>query len=199
MRRHAFITLLGSAAAAWPLAARAQEPERLRRIGALMGFAESDPEQGARTTAFLHRLQELGWTDGRNIRIDYRHSDGETDRMRAHAKELVALATDLILAQTNGALAALREATSRVPIVFVQVSDPVGSGFVESLARPRGNLTGFTNFEPEMGEKWIEVLRRLRTASRAWQFCSTPTSRLTQRMPHSCGRRSGRRPYSGRR
>jgi putative tryptophan/tyrosine transport system substrate-binding protein len=159
MKRREFITLLCGAAAAWPLAARAQQGERMRHIGALMGFAENDPEQRARTAAFLQRLQELGWTDGRNIRIDYRHSDGETDRMRAHAKELLALAPDLILAQTNGVLAALRQATSSVPIVFVQVSDPVGSGFVESLARPGGNLTGFTNFEPDMGGKWIQALK----------------------------------------
>jgi putative ABC transport system substrate-binding protein len=135
----------------------------MQRIGALMGFAESDPEQRTRTAALLRRLQELGWTDGRNIRIDYRHTDGESDRMRIHAKELVALSPDLILAQTNGALAALRQATSSVPIVFVQVSDPVGSGFVESLARPGGNLTGFTNFEPEMGGKWIEALKETAT------------------------------------
>jgi putative ABC transport system substrate-binding protein len=159
LQRRQFITLLGGAAAGWPLAAHAQQGERIRRVGVLMGFAESDPEQRVRTAAFLKRLQELGWTDGRNMRIDYRHGDGETDRMRAHAKELVALAPDLILVQSNGALAALREATSRVPIVFVQVSDPVGSGFVESLARPGGNLTGFTNFEPEMGGKWIEALK----------------------------------------
>jgi putative tryptophan/tyrosine transport system substrate-binding protein len=157
MNRREFITLLGGATA-WPLVARAQA-ERMRRIGVLMRFAESDPEQRARTAAFLKRLQELGWTDGRNIRIDYRHSEGETDRMSAHAKELVALAPDLILVQSNGALAALREATSRVSIVFVQVSDPVGGGFVKSLARPGGNLTGFTNFEPEMGGKWIEALK----------------------------------------
>jgi putative ABC transport system substrate-binding protein len=159
MRRREFITLLGGAAA-WPLAARARQGERMRRIGVLLGFAESDPEQGARTAAFLKRLQELGWTESRNIRIDYRHTDGEIDRIRTHAKELVALAPDVILAQTNVALAALRQATRSLPIVFVQVSDPVGSGFVESLARPGGNLTGFTNFEPEMGGKWIEALKQ---------------------------------------
>jgi putative ABC transport system substrate-binding protein len=159
MRRREFITLIGGAAACWPLAARAQQPERMRRIGALIGFAENDPEQRARNTAFLNRLEELGWKDGRNLRIDYRFSEGDPERMRAHARELVALSPDLILVQTNPALTALRQTTSTVPCVFVQVSDPVGSGFVKSLARPGGNLTGFTNFEPEMGGKWLEVLK----------------------------------------
>jgi putative tryptophan/tyrosine transport system substrate-binding protein len=158
MRRREFITLLGGATATWPLAARAQQPDRTRRIGALIGFAEGDQEQRARTAAFLNRLRELGWTDGRNIQIDYRYTDGDTDRMRVAANELVALSPDLILAQTNPVLAALRQATSSVPIVFVQVSDPVGGGFVASLARPGGNMTGFTNFEPEMGGKWLETL-----------------------------------------
>jgi putative ABC transport system substrate-binding protein len=159
MRRREFITLIGGAAACWPLAARAQQPERMRRIGALIGFAENDPEQRARNTAFLNRLEELGWKDGRNLRIDYRFSEGDPERMRAHARELVALSPDLILVQTNPALTALRQTTSTVPCVFVQVSDPVGSGFVKSLAHPGGNLTGFTNFEPEMGGKWLEVLK----------------------------------------
>jgi ABC-type uncharacterized transport system substrate-binding protein len=158
MKRREFIALLGGAAATWPLAAPAQQPDRARRIGVLIGFAEGDREQRARTAAFLNRLQELGWTDGRNIRIDYRYTNAETERMRVSADELVALSPDLILAQTNPVLAALRQATSSVPIVFVQVSDPVGGGFVASLARPGGNMTGFTNFEPEMGGKWLETL-----------------------------------------
>ena len=158
MRRREFITLLGGATATWPLAARAQQPDRTRRIGALIGFAEGDQEQRARTDAFLNRLRELGWTEGRNIQIDYRYTDGNTDRMRGAANELVALSPDLILAQTNPVLAALRQATSSVPIVFVQVSDPVGGGFIANLARPGGNMTGFTNFEPEMGGKWLETL-----------------------------------------
>jgi putative ABC transport system substrate-binding protein len=159
MKRREFITLLGGAAAAWPLGAQAQQPERMRRIGVLMGFAHGDPEQRARTAAFLNGLQELGWMDGRNIQIHYRATDGDTDRMRVYAKELVALSPHLIVAQTNPALVALRQATSTMPIVFVQVSDPVGSGFVSSLAHPGGNLTGFTNFEPEMGGKWLEALK----------------------------------------
>jgi putative tryptophan/tyrosine transport system substrate-binding protein len=158
MRRRDFIAALGGAAA-WPMVARAQQPERMRRIGALIVFAENDPEQRARNTAFLNRLEELGWKDGRNLRIDYRFSEGDPERMLAHARELVALSPDLILVQANTALTALRQTTSTVPCVFVQVSDPVGSGFVKSLAHPGGNLTGFTNFEPEMGGKWLEVLK----------------------------------------
>jgi ABC-type uncharacterized transport system substrate-binding protein len=158
LRRREFVALLGGTAAAWPLAARAQQTDRARRIGALIGFAEGDQEQRVRTTAFLNRLQELGWMDGRNIRIDYRYTDADAERMRVSADELVALSPDLILAQTNPVLAALRQATSNLPIVFVQISDPVGGGFVASLARPGGNMTGFTNFEPEMGGKWLETL-----------------------------------------
>jgi len=156
--RREFITVLGGSAAAWPLAARAQQPERMRRIGVLIGFAEDDHEQRARTAAFLKRLQELGWTDGRNLRIDYRYTDGDTERMRAFANQLVGLSPDLVLAQTNPGLAALRQATVSMPIVFVQVSDPIGGGFVANLARPGGNVTGFTNFEPEIGGKWLETL-----------------------------------------
>ena len=159
MRRREFLSLVGGTVVVWPLTARAQQPERMRRIGALIVFAENDPEQRARNTAFLNRLEGLGWKDGRNLRIDYRFSEGDPERMRAHARELVALSPDLILVQTNPALTALRQTTSTVPCVFVQVSDPVGSGFVKSLAHPGGNLTGFTNFEPEMGGKWLEVLK----------------------------------------
>ena len=160
MRRREFLAALSSAAAATsPFAVRAQQPERMRRIGALIALAENDPEQRARNTAFLNRLEELGWKDGRNLRIDYRFSEGDPERMRAHARELVALSPDLILVQGNPALTALRQTTSTVPCVFVQVSDPVDSGFVKSLAHPGGNLTGFTNFEPEMGGKWLEVLK----------------------------------------
>ena len=159
MRRREFLSLVGGTVVVWPLTARAQQPERMRRIGALIAFAENDPEQRARNTAFLNRLEELGWKDGRNLRIDYRFSEGDPERMRAHARELVALSPDLILVQTNPALTALLQTTSTVPCVFVQVSDPVGSGFVKSLAHPGGNLTGFTNFEPEMGGKWLQVLK----------------------------------------
>jgi putative ABC transport system substrate-binding protein len=156
MKRRAVIAGLGSTAMV--LAASAQQPERVRRIGVLTGLAENDPEQRARITAFLNRLEELGWKDG-NLRIEYRFTEGDQGRTRTHARELVALSPDLILVQSNPALAAVHQTTSTVPCVFVQVSDPVGSGFVKSLAHPGGNLTGFTNFEPEMGGKWLEVLK----------------------------------------
>ena len=147
MRRREFITLLGGAAAAWPLAARAQQAERVRRIGVLMNFSADDAEGRARHAAFRQGLQQLGWTDGRNVRIDYRWYAGNADAARTHAAELVALAPDVILAEGSPSVAALRSATRTVPIVFVSIIDPVGAGFVESLARPGGNATGFLLFE----------------------------------------------------
>ena len=160
--RRAFITLLGSAAA-WPLAARAQQPERMRRIIVLMGIA-NDAEAQARAVALRQGLEVLGWTMGRNIQIDYSFADGDAERMRVYAKEAVASGPDLILAVTNPALQAIRNATRSQPIVFLQVSDPVGGGFVESLAHPGGNITGFTNFEPEMGGKWLQTLKEMAPA-----------------------------------
>ena len=146
MRRREFITLLGGAAAAWPLAARAQQAERMRRIGVLMASAADDPESQARIAAFLQGLQQLGWTDGRNVRIDTRWATTNADDLRRHAAELAALAPDVILAATGTAtVAPLLQATRTVPIVFVIVIDPVGAGFVASLARPGGNATGFTH------------------------------------------------------
>ena len=132
---------------AWPLAARAQQVERIRRIGVLFGLAADDPETQARHTAFTQGLQQLGWTDGRNVRIDTRWGAGDADRIRRYAAELVALAPDVILAAGTAALAPMLQATRTVPIVFVNVPDPVGAGFVESLARPGGNATGFTFLE----------------------------------------------------
>jgi putative ABC transport system substrate-binding protein len=161
MRRREFITLLGGAAAAWPLAARAQQPGKVRRIGVLTPFGENDPEVQARLAAFKQRLQDLGWTDGRNVRIDYRFTGENTERIRIGAAELVAIAPDVIVVYANPAVAALRQATRDIPIVFVQVSDPVGSGFVASLARPGGNITGFHNFETAIGGKWLEVLKQI--------------------------------------
>ena len=144
MRRREFITLLGGAAAAWPLAARAQQAERMRRIGVLMSMAADDPKRQARIAAFLQGLQQLGWTDGRNVRIDTRWAAGNADDARKYAAELVALAPDVILAAGSSTVGPLLQATRTVPIVFVNVPDPVGAGFVESLARPGGNATGFT-------------------------------------------------------
>src|SRR5262249_19557199 len=142
-----FITLLGGAAVAWPVAGRAQQGERMRRIGVLMNTAADDPESQARNAAFLQGLQELGWTVGRNVRIDYRWAAGHTDRLRTHAAELVALAPEVIMVAGNPTVTALQQATGSAPIVFAGVADPVGSGFVESLARPGGNITGFAPFE----------------------------------------------------
>jgi putative ABC transport system substrate-binding protein len=159
MRRRQFITLLGGAVAAWPLAARAQE--RARHIGILMNLAADDPEAPARIAAFAQGLGEFGWNVGGNLRIDYRWGAGEAERIRKEAAELVALAPDVILCSGSPSVAALQRATDRVPIVFVQVVDPVGSGFVESLARPNGNITGFSVFEYGIGGKWLELLKEI--------------------------------------
>ena len=162
MRRREFIALLGGAAAAWPLAARAQQAERVRRIGVLMASAADDPEFQARIAAFLQGLQQLGWTDGRNVRIDIRWATTNADDLRRHAAELAALAPDVIVAATGTAtVAPLLQATRTVPIVFVVVIDPVGAGFVASLARPGGNATGFTIFEYGMSGKWLELLKEI--------------------------------------
>jgi putative ABC transport system substrate-binding protein len=157
MQRRQFITLLGGAAT-WPLAARAQQNERIRRIGVLMPFAKDNPEGQARIAAFLQELQRLGWTDGRNLQIEYRWETGD---LRKAATELMAFSPDVILASTTPAVAALQQATSTVPIVFAQVADPVSGGFVASLARPGGNITGFTNIEYNIGAKWLELLKEI--------------------------------------
>jgi putative ABC transport system substrate-binding protein len=161
MRRREFILALGGAAAAWPLAARAQEPDRVKRIGVLLGHAVDDPESQARNTAFLRGLSELGWTVGRNVRIDYRWAAGDADNIRKYAAELVALTPDVILGAGNPIVAALQQATGTVPIVFAGVADPVGAGFVASLARPNGNATGFTPFEFSISGKWLELLKEI--------------------------------------
>jgi putative tryptophan/tyrosine transport system substrate-binding protein len=159
MKRREFITLLGGAAA-WPLAARAQQPDRVRRIGVLAGLAEDDPEMRAQLTAFARRLQQLGWTDGGNVRIDYRWSAGDADRIRKNVAEVMALAPDVVLAAA-ASVGPLLQASHTVPIVFVLAFDPVGDGFVASLARPGGNATGFTLFEYGMSGKWLELLKEL--------------------------------------
>ena len=161
MRRREFITLLGGATVAWPLAARAQQPERMRRIGVMISLAESDPEAQANAAALREGLQQLGWTEGRNILTDYRWGVGDPERSRAAAMELLALSPDVIMPATTQMLAAVRQETSSVPVVFVNISDPVGTGFVESLARPGGNVTGFTNFEYAMGQKWLQTLKEI--------------------------------------
>jgi putative ABC transport system substrate-binding protein len=160
MRRREFITLLGGAALARPPAARAQQAERVRRVGVLMAVAADDPEGQARQTAFMQGLQEMGWSDGRNIHLDVRWGAADRDRIR-YAAELVALAPDVILAISSPTVAALQQATRKVPIVFAGVIDPVGAGFVESMARPGGNTTGFIAFEYAIAAKWLELLKEI--------------------------------------
>jgi putative ABC transport system substrate-binding protein len=162
MRRREFITLVGGAAAAWPIAARAQQADRVRRIGVLMAATADDPDFQARIAAFQQGLQQLGWSDGRNVRIDTRWATTNADDLRRHAAELVALAPDVIVAGSGtSTVAPLLQATRTVPIVFVVVIDPVGAGFVASLARPGGNATGFTLFEYGMSGKWLELLKEI--------------------------------------
>jgi putative ABC transport system substrate-binding protein len=160
MRRREFIAGLGSAAA-WPIAVRAQQANRVRRIGIFMNQAESDPSGRARLMSILQRLRELGWTEGNNARFDVRWSGGDLESYRNNAKELVALSPDVVLAHTSTTLAALLQVTQTIPIVFVGVIDPVGASFVESLARPGGNTTGFVGFEYALATKWLELLREV--------------------------------------
>jgi putative ABC transport system substrate-binding protein len=162
VKRREFITLLGGAAATWPMAARAQQqPERVRRIGVLMNLAEDDPEGQARIAAFVQGLQQLGRADGRNIRIDTRWAVGDTERFRKYAAELIALEPDVILASSIPVVEAFQQLTRTVPIVFVNVTDPVGAGLVDSLARPGGNATGFIFFEYGISAKWLELLKEI--------------------------------------
>jgi putative ABC transport system substrate-binding protein len=162
VKRREFITLLGGAAAGWPLAARAQQGERMQRIGVLTGAsAADDPDGQVRIAAFLQGLQQLGWTDGRNVRIDYRWGAGNADNIRKYAVELVALAPDVILAAGTSTMAPLLQATRTVPIVFAGVADPVGAGFVDSLSRPGGSATGFMQFEYSLSGKWLELLKQI--------------------------------------
>src|SRR5262249_34056794 len=161
MKRRDFITLLSGAAAAWPLTAQAQQPDRMRRIGMLVGFAENDPMVQPRITVFQQGLLELGWREGRNVRFDTRFAAADSDRMQSYAHELVGMAPDVILAMTTPITAALLRRTRTIPIVFVIVSDPLGSGFVQSLARPGGNATGFINLDSSLVEKWVELLKEI--------------------------------------
>jgi ABC-type uncharacterized transport system substrate-binding protein len=160
MRRREFIALLGGAAAAWPVVARAQQPERSRRVGVLMPHDQDSPVGQARIAALVQELQRLGWT-GRNVRIDIRWAGADTENIRKHAAELAALAPDVILANGSVAVTPLLQATRTVPIVFVVVPDPVGAGFVDSLARPGGNATGFVQFEYGLSGKWLELLKEI--------------------------------------
>jgi putative ABC transport system substrate-binding protein len=161
MRRREFITLLGGAAVASPWAAHAQQADRMRRIGVLSGLAADDPQGKATIAAFLQSLQQLGWADGRNAAIDYRWGGGNADDMRKYATELVALRPDVMLATGGASVGPLLQASRTIPIVFANVPDPVGSGFVESLSRPGGNATGFVQFEYNLTGKWLELLKQV--------------------------------------
>jgi putative ABC transport system substrate-binding protein len=173
MNRRDVITLLGGAVTL-PHAARAQQPGRIRRVGVLMGIAESDPEQQAFVSAFTRALADSGWREGSNIRIDYRWGAGDRDRIRGFAHELVELQPDLIVGHTTPVVAALKQQTRTIPIVFIQVSDPVGSGFISGFAEPGGNITGFTNLESSMSSKLVELLKEIaRPASPGSRSCST--------------------------
>jgi putative ABC transport system substrate-binding protein len=175
MKRREFITLLGGATAAWPLAARAQQRERVRRIGVLMSTAVDDPQDPARLAAFAQGLQELGWTVGRNLRIDYRWSASSPDNARKYAAELAALAPDVMLASGTIALAAAQQISHATPIVFVNLVDPVSGGFVESLARPGGNTTGFLLFEFGISGKWVGLLQEIAPRVRRVAVLRDPT------------------------
>src|SRR5215471_13778972 len=175
MRRRDFISFLGGCAAtAWPLATRAQQRDRVRRIGVLMGFAETDEVWQIYLRVFRERLRDFGWVEGQNVKFEYRFSGESAERTRAAAGELVAGAPDLILASTNPVVSALLRETHTIPIVFTWVSDSVGSGYVASLARPGGNITGFHNFEPAVGGKWLGVLRQIAPQVRRVAFVHVP-------------------------
>jgi putative ABC transport system substrate-binding protein len=159
MRRREFITLIGGAATAWPLTARGQQSSRLRRVGVLMTFAADDPDGQANFAALAQGLQEFGWTVGRNLRLDYRWGANDLDRFRTYAAELITLSPDVVVATAGSVVTAFQQASRTVPIVFVTTIDPVGGGWVESLARPGGNVTGFSSYEFSIGAKWLELLK----------------------------------------
>src|SRR6476661_3186836 len=161
MRRRDFIMLAGGAALAWPLAAHAQQAERVRRIGVVMAYAESDPNGQMQVAAFRQELQKLGWLEGNNLQIDFRYAADNPVRIRALAIELLGMSPNLMVSNSNFVTAILQSEVRTIPLVFVSVSDPEGSGFVTNLARPTGNVTGFANFQPSMGGKWLELLRQI--------------------------------------
>lgn len=175
MKRRKFLTLLGSAAIGWPLCARA-EPERVRLLGVLMGFAEADPDSRALVAVFESALEKLGWTKDRNLRMEVRWGGGDASKIGTLAKELVALQPDAILAQTTPVATALNRETKTIPIVFVTVSDPIGSGLATSLTHPGGNVTGFTFVEPSMGGKWVELLKEIAPTTSHTALLFNPTT-----------------------
>lgn len=195
MERRQFITILGGAAAAWPLAVHSQQNGPMRRIGFLFGGADSDPQIVEAQAAFKAALARLGWIEGRNIEIDFRYAAADVDRMRIFAKELVALQPDVLVGHTTGVIAALKRETKAIPIVFVIVSDPVGSGFVESLPRPGGNITGFINIEASLSGKWIEILKeiqpRITRAALMFNPATAPYIKFYQEPFEAAARASG--------
>jgi ABC-type uncharacterized transport system substrate-binding protein len=161
MQRRDFIKVIAGSAAAWPLAARAQQPDRMRRIGVLMARAANDPEGQKQAAALQRGIEDLGWSPGRNVKIEYRWPAGDASRAQALATELVDWRPDILVANSTPSLVAARQATSTIPIVFVAIADPVSQGFVQSLARPGGNITGFGSEEPSMGAKWVQLLSEI--------------------------------------
>jgi ABC-type uncharacterized transport system substrate-binding protein len=189
MRRREFVSLLGSTAAAWPLAARGQQSDRLRRIGVLMGLSEGDGGGHAEVDALQEGLRDLGWVEGHNIHIDYRWPGGNTERARAFAKEVVALKPDVLVTRSTPATLALKAETSTIPIVFVSIAEPNVTGLVESLGRPGGNITGFTNFEASLGGKLMDLLKqvspRLKRASFLYNPATAPYAQSYLRSAHA--------------
>ena len=178
IQRREFITLLGSAAA-WPLAARAQQGDRVRRIGVLVGSDENDPVYKPRLSAFTQALADLGWTDGRNVRMDLRWNGlDDTNRLRALAKELVGLQPDIIVTTSTPSTAAVQRETRTIPIVFSGVGEPVGSGLVARLDRPGGNITGFAAFEPTLGGKWLDLLLEIAPGLKRAAFMFNPDTAI---------------------
>jgi putative ABC transport system substrate-binding protein len=176
MRRRDLITVIGWAAIAWPFSVRAQQPERMRRIGVLMGYPEGDKQAQAGADALRNGLQNLGWIEGRNIQIDYRWPGPDAEKARTLAKELTGTNAEVIVSSTNQVTAILQQETRTIPIVFAFVGDPVGSGFVQSLSQPGGNLTGFANFENSIGGKWLELVRELAPNGKRVGFVYCPAA-----------------------
>jgi putative tryptophan/tyrosine transport system substrate-binding protein len=174
MKRRNFLGLIGGAAASVPLTVRAQQPERPRRVGVLMAFAQSDADWQRSTVVFQEALEGLGWVQGRNLQIEYRWGEADSGRIQRYANELAELQPDVILGQATVSIAALQKATRTIPVVFVNVSDSIGSGFIESQAHPGGNITGFSNFEPAIGGKWVEYLKEIAPQVRRVSFMYNP-------------------------
>ena len=193
VKRRDFITLLGGAAAAWPLAARAQQPARLPLVAILRSEVAGDSEGLRNTAALVQGLQALGWTEGRNIRIEQRWAGGSVGAMKALARELVALGPDVIVVISTPVTAAVMQETNTIPIIFLQNFDPVGSGFVKSLAAPGGNITGFTSYEPAMASKWLELLKEVAPQAARVAIMYNP-----QTAPYAGARRGASPPSSGR-